>query len=121
MTTAAKSTVGAVSYNNHDANITMWELAAGQVGEPLVDPAAADRSIHFYGTFGGATVVLEGSNEPDETTASNYETLTDPQGNAISKASSALRAVTEMVRQVRPRVVGGDGTTQIFAKLLAKR
>lgn len=68
-----------------------------------------DRSVQFFGTFGvGGTIVLEGSND-----GTNWETLTDPQGNAISKTAKALEQILEHTRFVRPRVSAGDGTTSL--------
>ena len=110
---------GGTAFNNIDSEVITWVLAAGDSGAPLVSPAYADRSVQFVGTFGGATVVLEGSNDADGTT--NYNTLTDPQGIFISKSGTALVAITEAVRLTQPRVVGGDVTTQIRVLLYTKR
>lgn len=114
--------LGAQSFNNQEGKAVKWTLAQGESGDPYVLPGYADRSIQFTGTFGGATVTFEGSNEgADGAAPSNYATLTDPQGNAISKTSAALEAVSEMTRVVRPKVTGGDGTTSIVCNLFAKR
>lgn len=64
----------------------------------------ADRSVYIGGTFGGATVVFQGSND-----GTNYATLTDPQGNNISKTSAGLEAVTELTAYARPSASGGTG------------
>ena len=66
------------------------------------------RCVSITGTFGGATVTLQGSN--DDT---NYFTLTDQQTVAISKTAAALEQVNELPRFVKPVVTGGDGTTDI--------
>lgn len=68
----------------------------------------SDRSVQMVGTFGGATVVLKGSND-----GTNYEPLTDPQGNAISKTLSGttIEAVTEATLFVQPTHSGGTGET----------
>lgn len=67
----------------------------------------ADMTVQVRGTFGGATVVLEGTLD-----GTNYETLADPQGTAISKTSAALEAVLEAVPKFRPRLsVTGAGAT----------
>lgn len=76
----------------------------------------ADKSVTFTGTFGaGGTVKLQGSND-----GSNWFDLTDPQGNAISKTSAALEAVTENTQYIRPFVSAGDGTTSLTAVLVAR-
>lgn len=113
----------AVSFDLQLADTIKWSLAANDVGQWLVLPRAADRSVHIYGTFGGATVVVEGTNEPeaDGNVDANAKTLSDPQGNPLSfTAGPALKAPVEMVRSIRVRVIGGDGTTAITAVLLAK-
>lgn len=74
----------------------------------------ADKTVQFVGTFGGATVALQGSND-----GVNWESLTDPQGNAISKTSAALETVTENTLFIRPLVSGGGGTTDIDVYLVA--
>ena len=62
----------------------------------------SDRSAQIVGTFGGATVVVNGSND-----GTNYAPVTDPQGNAISKTSAAIEAISEATLFVRPTHSGG--------------
>ena len=76
----------------------------------------ADRSVHVYGTWGGASVVMEGSND-----GSNFVTLDDLTGTAISKSANALFGILQIAAYIRPRVVGGDGTTNLTAILLSRR
>jgi hypothetical protein len=86
-------------------------------GNPVTIPGYSDRSIQFQGTFGvGGTIQIEGSND-----GTNYQVLTDPQGNAISKTSASIEAITELPRFIRPRITGGDGTTNLVASLFMKR
>lgn len=113
---------GAESFNDHDAVVFSWTLAAGETGDYVLLPAYADRSVHFTGVFGGATVVLEGSNEGSDGAApASFKTLNDAFGVALSKTADALAVVVEMTRLARPRVTGGDGTTAIKILLFAKR
>lgn len=77
----------------------------------------ADRSVQISGTFGsGGTVVIEGSND-----GTNYVTLTDPQGNAISKTSASIEQIEEITRYIRPKVSAGDGTTSITVTMLMRQ
>jgi hypothetical protein len=64
----------------------------------------ADKSVQVIGTFGGGTIVIEGSND-----GINWVTLTDPQGNAISKTTAFVEQIMEVTRYVRPRVTSGTG------------
>jgi hypothetical protein len=96
--------------------VTWAGMVNGDSGAPLAIPEAADRSIQFIGTFDTSTIILEGSND-----GTNYETLTDPQGNDISKSSADLEQVVEVTRYIRPRVTAGGGSTAITAILLVRR
>jgi hypothetical protein len=87
-------------------------------GAPAELPDYADRSVQIEGTLGVAgTVVIEGSND-----GSNYVLLTDPQGNALTiTAVNRLEQVQEITRYIRPRVTGGDGTTNFTVTLYGRR
>lgn len=95
--------------------IVTWETltSANAVGQAFQMPAWSDRSVQFVGTFDSATVVLQGSND-----GTNWVTLGDPQGNAISKTSAALEGVSEITRYVRPSTSGGSGSQDIDVYLL---
>ena len=96
--------------------ITWTPLAQGDVGATYEAVSHyPDKCVQFTGTFGGATVVLEGSLG---TATPTYFTHTDPQGNAISKTAAAGEQVLENSFTIRPNVTGGDGTTAITCKLL---
>lgn len=101
-----------------NAHVVAWEeIPNGDSGAPLEMPGSNVRSVQVGGTFGaGGTVVIEGSND-----GTNYVTLTDPQGNAISKTSAAIEAIQEVPRYIRPRVTAGDGTTAVDVHLILVR
>jgi hypothetical protein len=65
-----------------------------------------DKSIQFAGTFGGATLTVEGSN--DET---NFVGLNDPQGSAISATSAAIEQILENTAVIRPSISGGSSSS----------
>jgi hypothetical protein len=97
--------------------MTWAGLLNGDDGGPVELPSFPDVSVQVGGTFGtGGTIVMEGSND-----GTTYFTLTDPQGNTVSKTSAALEQIEELVRYRRPRVTGGDGTTALTVTLLARR
>ena len=115
--------------------ITWTGLLNGDDGSPfwgggsVIDspPRAAgysgsmDRSIEVTGTFGAAgTLVFEGTNDP--TASPSYYTLEDAQGTALSFTTAKLKQILESSYKVRPRVTGGDGTTNLTVYLyIAKR
>lgn len=87
------------------------------VGDPQEFIEFADRSVQVTGTFGaGGAVVLEGSND-----GTNYATLTDSTGTALSITAAGIKQITQITQFVRPRVTAGDGTTTLVATLLARR
>ena len=114
-------TVKQGTVDNSLVYVTWTGLLNGDDGTPIQGSEwATDRSVQFTGTLGvGGTVVFEGTNEE---TPENWVTLTDPQGNNISKtAIPALEAVQEVTRWVRPRVTAGDGTTNFTVNMLVRR
>lgn len=78
--------------------------------------AYADRTVQVAGTFGGATVTVQGSND-----GTNFATLTDPLGNALTITTATIKQVTEAVLQMRPAVTGGDGTTALTVTFMCRR
>ncbi len=88
--------------------VATWTFTEADTCVP-VGPAYADysdRNVQIGGTFGGATVVLQGSNDD-----STYAAITDPQGNPISKTTAALEACTEVPLFVKPTTSGGTAQT----------
>lgn len=95
--------------------VLAWEgMTTNDTGMPVNVALWADKSIHIFGNFGsGATVVWQGSNDPranpkhDDHASATWLTLTDPQGNALSKTAEAIEQVLENTWWVRPKVTGG--------------
>jgi hypothetical protein len=114
---ATTYTVSRVSAFGEDAHVISWTLENGETGQALEMSGSINRTIQFSGTFGvGGTVVMQGSND-----GTNYVTLTDPQGNAISKTAAAIEAIEEPTRYIRPSVTAGDGTTSLTCSLFLRR
>jgi hypothetical protein len=76
---------------------------------PLPLGAHADRSVQVTGTFDGASVKIDGTNDASLA----YFPLTDPQGNAISISAfpagytAAGEAISEATQFIKPVVSGG--------------
>lgn len=102
----------------HGAILYTWSgLLNGDTGQPVEVPGHADKTVQIEGTFGaGGTCVIQGSND-----GTNYQSLTDPQGNAISKTAASIEMVAEHTRYIRPNITAGDGTTSLTVSLMAKR
>ena len=99
-----------------DMAVVAWALAQGDEGKPVPLAAYADRTVQVVGIFGGASVALMGSNN-----GTDYETLTDPQGNALTFASKRMECVMELPLYVKPVATGGDGTTAINVILTGRK
>ena len=96
--------------------VSTWSnMSAGDVGAPVRFAGASDRTVQVTGTFSGGSLVIEGSLD-----GTNYATLTDPQGNALTLSTAKIEAVSELVRFIRPNVTGGDGSTAINVNILMR-
>lgn len=93
-------------------------LANGEASEWLTIPHHQDVSIQAYGTFGGATLILEGANNPNDVEGT---TLKDALGNSISLTSEDLVQVLPGAYQIRVSCSGGGGTTAIKVAVKAAR
>ncbi len=98
------------------AFIAKWEgLAAGDDGALVMGAQYTDKSVQVVGTFGGATLTFQGSNN-----GTDWSPLTDPQGNALNFATAKIELVSEATLYIRPIVTGGDGTTALSVYTLMK-
>lgn len=88
------------------ASVVTWSaMATGDTGSAVQSPGFSDRSVQVEGTFGGATVTIQGSND-----GTNYYTLTDTAGVALTFTSAGLRQMLQITRYVRPAVTAGAGS-----------
>lgn len=68
-----------------------------------------DRAVQAFGTFGtGGTVTVQGSMD-----GTNWTTLHDPQGNALTFTAAGIKEVAEVCPYLRPNITAGDGTTSL--------
>lgn len=96
---------------------TWTAIPNGNTGAPIDTANFTDMTVTIEGTFSvGGSCTLQGSND-----GTNYYSLTDPQGNAITKTAAGIESVTELPRYVRPTVTAGDGSTAIQVRILARR
>jgi hypothetical protein len=97
---------------------TLWEAVttADHTGAAMTLPGAADRCVQVIGTFGGATVILEGSNNGGTT----YAQLHDATGALISFTAAGIHAVLENPEMIRARLsvvgVGADVDVYMFSR-----
>ena len=96
------------------AGITSANADGAPIGKRFAD--YSDRSVQVLGTFGAGTLHFEGSND-----GTNYNPITDPQGNAFSKTAVGHEQVTEINKLQRPRVTAADGATNLTVVAVCKR
>ena len=91
---------------SHARRIAKWtgETTAANATVPRYAPltSMAFASVQIGGTFGGATVVLQGSND-----GAAYTTLKDIDGNSISATSAAQFELSTGCAFVKPSISGG--------------
>lgn len=100
-----------------DVAVTTWDsLAANDDGEPVRLAVYSDRAVQVTGTFGGATVTIGGSND-----GVTYHALTDTSGSSLSLTTDALKQIVELPIFLKPRIFGGDGTTNVKVILSGRK
>lgn len=92
---------------NGGVTVTWPAMGGTDDGQPVDLSIYPDITVHVYGTFGGATVVLQGGNA-----AGQYVGLNDRQDLApISFATNpGIARTLENPKFVRPLVTGGTGS-----------
>lgn len=97
-------------------NEYVWtSLTENDTAAAVEFPGNGDKTVQVTGTFGGATVVLQGSLD-----GSNWATLKDGAGTAISFTSAGLASVLENVAYVRPSASGGTSQSLTVRLFVAK-
>lgn len=92
-------------------------LSANATGDSVELPGAADRSVQFAGTWGGATAALQGSND-----GSTWGALTNPAtGSAITAtADNNIAAVVENPRYIRAILTTVGTGASVSAYMLSR-
>jgi hypothetical protein len=95
-----------------DAVIIKWSsIGDSDTCTPVQRPDLADRSFQVEGTFGGATMALQGSNDSTTGSDGHFETLTNPVGTAATQSSAGVMQITEATRWIMPKTSGGSGSS----------
>jgi len=94
-------------------------LLAGDDGDWRLFARYPDKSIHVFGTFGGATVRFQGTHETD--TKVNPVNLRSASETVIGIVTATdIKQILENPLYCRPLIVGGDGTTSLTVRLVCK-
>lgn len=89
--------------------ITWSGLLTTDNGDAIDYAPYLNKTFHVFGTFGGASVTIQGSND-----GTNWGPLNDATNAVLSLTSvKPIRRSDDIPQFVRPVVVGGDGTTNL--------
>jgi hypothetical protein len=105
-----------------------WTLTGVSTGVPVKASDFSDKTVQAFGTWGGATLVWEGSNDMRADPAhasyasSVWGTLTDTNETDLSQTANSARPdqVLQNPVWIRPKTTGGTGTS-ITANMNAGR
>lgn len=73
--------------------------------------AENDKTVSVGGTFGGATVTIQGTLDPG--VSPTWFTAHDPEGNPLAFAAADMQAIRENVVSLRAVLTGGAGSTLV--------
>ncbi len=110
-----------ITFVGNDAVLFSWTLTnVDNDGAPVGPNHAdyADRTVAARGTFGGASVAIQGSNQPD--VPSVWFVIDDPQGLDLTLAAAGGKALTELPMWSRPLLSGGAGSS-VTIEMLCRR
>lgn len=103
------ATINAIEIDNFDQTRTIQWVAMGNadIGTGVAFGQFPDRTVGVTGTFGGATVIIQGSSDGGTT----WDTLKDYLGNNLSFTAHATALVAENPPLLRASTSGGTGTS----------
>jgi hypothetical protein len=100
------ATVPGSTLVTNDKMVTVtWTLGNADTGVGVNIPRWADRTVHVTGTFGGATILIQGSNNNTD-----WLTLNDNAGVALSFTAAGMKVILENPLYIRASSSGGTGT-----------
>lgn len=99
------------------ASWTGLTFASTDDGAPLGQPAWGERTVQVFGTFGaGGSLAMEGSND-----GTTWAPVANRAGSALVFTAAGINRIQDYPLYVRPRVTGGDGTTNLSVFIAAHR
>lgn len=113
--------------NLGNIQVIKWTLGNADTGQPWRRADFQDKFLQINGTFGGATVVLQGTNDFDPAnpdvcpSTATWSTLAfASDGSAISETSAASGQILDDPLWIRPSSSGGTGTAAVVSICAAK-
>lgn len=116
MATIAETRLDISDKGDGSAVLFVWTpVTEADTARAVQMPGYSARSIHVSGTFGGATVVLKGSN-----TGTNFFGLNDLQDTAFSVTQEGLEQIQETVRYYQPSASSGSSQSLTVTMLFTR-
>ena len=116
-TITAVVTEGPNGYNNLEQVLWPSLTETNNDGSAISNPQNSDRSVHAWGTFGGTSIALQGSNELSPV---NWVPVNDPSGTAITFTTAGSAQIAENMLHYRVLLTGGTSTT-VNVVMLSRR
>ena len=102
------------SRGNGSCVLAVWTpVTENDTCSPVSFPEFSDKSVHVSGTFGGASVAVNGSNN----SGASYVALNDPSSTAIAITTEKIKAVLENTVRIQPAATGGSGQSLTISML----
>lgn len=109
-----KPTVTDVGIGNGSCKLVVWStVTEADTCAPVSYPDLTDRSIHVYGTFGGSSTAVQGSNNG----GASFAALNDTGGTVIAITAEKIKAILENSQQIKPVITGGTSQSLSVAIL----
>lgn len=102
----AKTVAPVISLSIADAPRYIWEdIETGDTltGLRLTGTGARRGAVQISGTFGGATVKMQTSND-----GTNFYDIKDIHGTAVSASAAAIFEITSAALYIRPAITSGS-------------
>jgi len=94
--------------------VTWSNVTAADTCHPVQYPEYGDRSVHVYGTFDGARVQIQGSNNGGV----SFTALADPTETTIQLTTERIKAILENTDFIMPVISGGGGAQSLGISIL---
>lgn len=89
-----------------------WALGNADTGNAVDMHRWADRTVQVLGTFGGATVTIQGSNDN-----TNWVTLNDSGSTALTFTAAGMKLILE--NPIYVRAISAGGTASAITVIIA--
>ncbi len=93
-----------------NTRVYKWVLADGETGKDIIIPSEADVSVQAFGSFGGATLTIEGSLDPDPRLF-NYFTALKYDATPFTLTAAGGDLAVQNFYRMRPRLTGGSSAS----------